>query len=143
MSSFRSNGFIAIRNVLSPDRDGVIDSELAKSAAAGVAARLLESPAVCLADNNADGDGTLCILLPLNDEDADRIVSVGGGGSLAPGDIFASINCADSSRQWRQYAACSKDSPAVIFVDSLYGSKGETPTTVIQWSKGTAHYKSQ
>mmetsp|Transcript_10011 Transcript_10011/g.28047 ORF Transcript_10011/g.28047 Transcript_10011/m.28047 type:complete len:150 (-) Transcript_10011:131-580(-) len=149
MSSFRNNGSIAIRNVLSTGRDGAIDSESAESAAAGIAARLLESPAVCQADDT-DGEFAICIFLPPNEKDAldsaDGIGSAGGGGSLAPGDVFATRNCADildSACQWRRYTACSKDNPAAIFVDSLYGSKGETPTTVIQWSKGTVHYKSQ
>jgi hypothetical protein len=32
---------------------------------------------------------------------------------------------------------CTKEDQDAIFLDPLYGTKGETPTTVVQWSKGT------
>ena len=147
MTSFQSNGSIVIRNVLVPEPDGVISQEAAASASAGIAARLLDTPAVC----DTYTDDALCMLLPLNEKDAseysDLIGSAsGGGGSLSAGDVFATTsNVAAQSNvcAWRRYAACSKDDSATVFVDSLYGSKGETPTTVIQWSKGTVHHKSQ
>lgn len=33
--------------------------------------------------------------------------------------------------------ACSTDDKNAIYQDVLFGTRGETPTTVIQWSKGT------
>ena len=135
--------------------DGGISQEAAASASAGIAARLLDTPAVCdgsITSAATDADDVLCILLSLNEKDAhensDLICSaVGGGGSLSAGDIFATTSNVDVQSNicatWRRYAACSKDDSAAVFVDSLHGSKGETPTTVIQWSKGTVHYKSQ
>lgn len=100
---------------------------------------------------DTDDDDVLCILLPLNENDAqensDLIGSaVGGGGSLNAGDVFATtgnLAVQASICAWRKYTACPIDNSAAVFVDSLHGSKGETPTTVIQWSKGTVHYKSQ
>ena len=143
-----------IRNVLVPEPDGVISQEAAASASVGIAARLLDTPTVCatsVTSADTDDDDVLCILLPLNENDAqensDLIGSaVGGGGSLSAGDVFATtgnVAVPTSICAWRRFAACSKDDSAAVFVDSLHGSKGETPTTVIQWSKGTVHHKSQ
>ena len=144
-----------IRNVLVPEPDEVISQEAAASASVGIAARLLDTPAVCdarmLAPADTNADGVLCILLPLNESDAqensDLIGStVGGGASLSAGDVFATtgnVAVPTSICAWRRFAACSKDDSAAVFVDPLHGSKGETPTTVIQWSKGTVHHKSQ
>lgn len=33
--------------------------------------------------------------------------------------------------------ACTEDDEKAMFKDRLYGTRGETPTTVVQWSKGT------
>ena len=35
------------------------------------------------------------------------------------------------------YDETSTDDSSITYVDRLYGTRGETPTTVIQWSKGT------
>ena len=153
-SDFRSNGSIVIRNVLVPVPDGGISQEAAASASAGIAARLLDTPAVCdarMAPADTDADDVLCILLPWNEKDAHEISdlicsAVGGGGSLSARDIFSTtgdVAVQNSIGAWRKYTACSKDNSAAVFVDSLHGTKGETPTTVIQWSKGTVHHKSQ
>ena len=154
MISFQSNGSIVIRNVLVPEPDGVISEVAAASASAGITARLLDTPAVCDASmTSADTDSVdiLCILLPLNENDAHENSDLtgstaGGGGSLSAGDVFATtsnVAVQGNVSTWRRYASCAKDDSAAVFVDSLYGSKGETPTTVIQWSKGTVHNKSK
>ena len=154
LNAFRSNGSIVIRNVLVPVPDGGISQEAAASASAGIAARLLDTPAVCdarMAPADTDADDVLCILLPWNEKDAHEISdlicsAVGGGGSLSARDIFSTtgdVAVQNSIGAWRKYTACSKDNSAAVFVDSLHGTKGETPTTVIQWSKGTVHHKSQ
>ena len=149
-SSFQSNGSIVIRNVLTPDRDGAISTHMAESATVGIAARLLNAPAVSSARPTDIDDGTLYMLLPLDEKEAEEISDklgsvVGGGGSLGIGDVFATtrgVAAQNSISNWKDYSACSNDDPTSLFIDVLYGSKGETPTTVIQWSKGTVHYNS-
>ena len=143
-----------IRNVLRPERDTAISHEIAESASAGIAARLLDAPAVCnipSTDASDAGGDVVYALIPLDEKDAQEIAdsissAAGGGGSLGTGDVFATscyIGAKTNDCNWRRYAGCSKDDPSAFFIDTLYGSKGETPTTVIQWSKGTVHYNSQ
>eukprot|EP00957_Ditylum_brightwellii_P189025 14389728-Ditylum_brightwellii.AAC.1 len=92
-NAFRTNGSVTLRGVvkISGNDDG-LDTLSAFSAMAGIAARLLNSPACCLVgDNDKSKAGqALRILLPITDSSAAALRSdvVGGGGSLAPGDAF-------------------------------------------------------
>ena len=154
LNSFRNGGDVTLRNVLrSGPRDSTIKQHSADAAAAGIAARLLDAPAISTDDNKQPFDGgAVRVLLPTTEGEAETMSrtlgAFAGGGSLAPGDVFAmstsTSNFADgsSSLAWRTYHACNANDPAAVFIDKLYGSAGETPTTVIQWSKGTVH-KSQ
>jgi len=152
LSSFRNNGAVTIRNVLRTVPEGAIQLHSADAASAGIAARLLDAPAICWARNNKhDGsDSAVTILLPLHESEAEAMSralgTFAGGGSLAPGDVFATAttsSCAEESNApWRTYQACGVNDSAAVFVDKLCGSRGETPTTVIQWSKGTVHTSS-
>ena len=77
-----------------------------------------------------------------------------GGGSLTKGDalvIHGNRLFDDKQKQqhdnpwdvlshgWIQVMACSLDHPKVGFIDPLHGLRGTSPTSVIQWSKGTIH----
>jgi hypothetical protein len=86
-------------------------------------------------------------------DDATVTPTVRGGGALAPGDGFAQIiytkvmmtinqNENDDNCQVRNncnfyVVPCSAKDSRAVFADPFFGTRGETPTTVIQWSKGT------
>ena len=74
------------------------------------------------------------------------------GGDLAPGDVYARrvVLTSDRDAELRSssrsntddkisflVASTAADDPFATFVDPLFGARGETPTTVVQWSKGT------
>ena len=59
---------------------------------------------------------------------------------IGPGDVLvASADiAAGTDRNWKEeLSACQGDDDHALFRDTLFGTRGETPTTVIQWSKGT------
>ena len=80
----------------------------------------------------------LFVALPQSEEQA-RELEHSSRVSMSPGDLLAMIasdRLTMEEERWLVFAP-SDASSRVDFVDPLYGTRGETPTTVIQWSKGT------
>jgi hypothetical protein len=120
---FRSHGSVILRQV-------VDNPSNALSAAAGIACRVLEAPACRL----VTGIETIT-------EGVEILVADGcndSTGSLAAGDMLARKSTGGvSNESVFVFQAVAPEDPSVTFVDPLYGSRGETPTSVFQWSKGT------
>jgi len=133
LNNFLANGSIVLRQVLQGSDD-------ARSAAAGISCRLMRSPACRLLDNVGSGQGeVLRIAIPTSEESA-RHLEQRYSVSLSPGDLYAIVSSAESlvvdDMSWFTFVRC-ETSARVSFIDRLYGTSGETPTTVVQWSKGT------
>jgi hypothetical protein len=160
LDSFRKNGIITIRHVLpvSYNNEQLDGNAKVTSAAAGIAAILLGVPCVAQITKDSNDHGKhinevgVKMLLSYTEEEAhtasqilSQLGSSSGGGSLSVGDLCAiSITVDDKKHHdddlfgpWYSFVACTHDDSRVTFVDRLYGLRGETPTTVIQWSKGT------
>ncbi|CAB9525847.1 expressed unknown protein [Seminavis robusta] len=126
-NSFQQNGIIIIRNAL-------IDGPETVSSAA-VACRLMGAPA-CRNFEQDDGSPSAYVYY------TDQPETV-GEFDLSPGDLLVSSFERISSHQaslvtWQgAYVACSAEDNNAVYRDILFGTRGETPTTVIQWSKGT------
>jgi hypothetical protein len=134
----------------------VKSDQAAASVAAGISTRLL-NVAACKMLQGGDTtaifrDDTVGILTPIDMEQAEKyskIASMLNKGPLFVGDVlvvsgpllqkFCNSNDIDD---FRLYQPCKMDDQFAVFVNKLHGGKGETPTTVVQWSKGTAHYSS-
>lgn len=131
------------------------------SLAAGVACRLLEAPAcrvwrrsaTAAAENRDTTTMIQVVVVTSKGTDVDSwaaqstiLASGGGGGDFGVGDMLA-IRQSSSSSSFKdespagthvyQFVACSVDDPSATWVDPFHGTRGDTPTTVIQWSKGT------
>ena len=141
LAGFRDHGSITIRRVASISEVSSSAENVAHafSVAAGVASRLLESAGVEECENAEQG--SIQILLR---SATDGHVDIGDTTYLGPGDLYACTNpqihplSCQSGVECFFFKSALKDNPEAVFVDPLHGSRGETPTTVIQWSKGTA-----
>lgn len=125
VNSFLQNGAIVIRNVLPSSINE------ATVLARAVVCRLLEAPACCISPDGVSSD--VFVLFP------SRQITV-LGFDVGPNDVLvvSANDVGTMDAQWNEaLCACSSDEEGAIFKDSLYGTRGETPTTVIQWSKGT------
>jgi hypothetical protein len=149
--NFETGGSIVLRRVVTAvaaaaaaaaavvDDSTTATATVITSAVVGIACRLLKSPACKLVQSG----GRLRIVLARKDT-----------GYLSPGDCIASLVSLDKvvsqprvdndvdkedKDSWVVFLldACSETDPEAIFVNRLHGSRGETPTTVVQWSKGT------
>jgi len=101
---FKSQARVVFRQVVTSS-DGI-------SEAAGLACRMLETPACRLVNTASESSVSFLI-------EGDDIV-------VQRGDI-AGATC--------RWEAC--DSQCATYVDTMFGTRGETPTSVVQWSKGT------
>ena len=130
LNNFVTSGSIILRRVVSNlNDDGTI-----LSAAAGLACQLLQSPA-CRPSSTplSTTRDTVKIIIPRVDV-----------GDVGPGDCLAAIasisddRLSDANNSFLyMLEACAADDPNALFVNRLHGSRGETPTSVVQWSKGT------
>jgi len=142
LDKYNSCGCVTVRSVVGED---------VASAAAGVAARLLECAACRRVDpDEMFGGGELAVAIYVHgkanrkgggymqkhDLSENDILAVQINEVVLPVDAVQEFRCTG----WRIYAPCETDATDVVFVDRLFGTRGETPTTVIQWSKGTAFY---
>ena len=136
LNMFQTGGSVIIRKVVGDGDCG--------SAAAGVVCRLLESPACRVTSPMTKTQKSVHILLPATQEEAEAI-STGQRMSedsdyLSQGDLYVvrqvNSDCL-ASGPWLCFVACDAADKRACFVDRLYGTRGETPTTVVQWSKGT------
>lgn len=167
IDSFQSNGCVTLRNMLpltQNSNDDATDSSL--SVVSGIACRLLGCSAVTLLqseDENLCVDGVskaIVTFLPTSDSSTNgfnslldflqkngfsSLSSSYGGGDLQIGDVFAFLVGRDDLSTLEKnnlqnsifiFTSSSLDTDNT-FTDRFYGSRGETPTTVVQWSKGT------
>jgi hypothetical protein len=114
----------------------------ALSGMAGIACQLLKSPACKLSNPNSSSlNGNvpaLHIRMPLLDDPS---------SDLAAGDCLARLIPRHDKAESRQhheetsfifvFEQCQENDANALFVNRLFGSRGETPTTIVQWSKGT------
>ncbi|KAI2514035.1 hypothetical protein MHU86_419 [Fragilaria crotonensis] len=131
--NFQATGYIVLRQVL--QGDDVI------SATAGVACRLFASPACRWVTPSEYLEGTqheLLFITVSQDAAKNLLVERGSVVSLSPGDLLATVSPGKAQHEglWFAFAPC-EPSESATFVDRLYGTRGPTPTTVVQWSKGT------
>ena len=149
LGAFQSSNCVTLRNVVRSLESG--DADIPLSVAAGLACRLLASPACKFAAQD-DSDDILYIILPVNESEGTQLVdglvqkfgsSFYGGGPLSVGDAFAFV--ADTNveplRQNGLYTfiPCESSDDGAVFIDRFHGTRGDTPTCVLQWSKGTIH----
>ena len=149
LDAFESNGIVTIRQVYkSQENQSVV--QCSKSVAVGLACRLLGSKAIKEHISSCDNPSGVTIFLPRTEEEAQRVMNIlegemnssfYGGGNLNDGDAFvfsrSLVRCIPSSANLFSFLPCDTTDKEVIFVDHFHGSRGRTPTSVIQWSKGT------
>jgi hypothetical protein len=148
LDNFLTDGFIVLRRVTTPVIADAAGERSVVSAAAGIACRLNRGHACQLRDSSLQNPA-IGILFPTTLEAADELAKrIGRPNDLSVGDCFAwrlspgqtiddlALGDVDRAQLW-QLELCSHDSAEAIFVDPLFGSRGETPTSVVQWSKGT------
>jgi len=158
LNAFQSSNFVTIRNVIKviSDNNHDLDSEFL-SVTSGLACRLLGSPACRIKVYERNRKETtvkveansIVILMPKNEKELNNVMSTKlgstfcGGGPLNIGDATAIMNYDDnfigdrSNEGVFTFVPCSSTDVHAIFVDTFHGTRGETPTTVLQWSKGT------
>lgn len=155
IGGFQSSNAVTLRRVVQLFKPSDADSDVSLSAAAGVACRLLGCPAIKLSSmGDSSGNESLQITVPVTETDSMRSIerltekfgsSFYGGGPLASGDAFAFIaTCSGDEEQvhydeFYSFVPCDQADDATLFVDRFHGSRGESPTSVLQWSKGTVH----
>mmetsp|Transcript_388 Transcript_388/g.646 ORF Transcript_388/g.646 Transcript_388/m.646 type:complete len:495 (+) Transcript_388:90-1574(+) len=168
IDAFRSNASVTVRKVLTllnNDEEQNDSSKSYLSAASGLACRLLGSPAVrCLLPVDIDDHDTnheLYVFFPTSNKlDSDNLIymktwkekTLGsifyGGGDLTVGDAFCFQNMepAKNGKSIQEnitglyrFVPCDASDVYACFKDRFYGSRGDTPTSVVQWSKGTIH----
>mmetsp|Transcript_5864 Transcript_5864/g.8862 ORF Transcript_5864/g.8862 Transcript_5864/m.8862 type:complete len:479 (+) Transcript_5864:2-1438(+) len=158
IGAFQSSASVTVRSVLRSVH--VVDDNnplrASRSAAAGLACRLLGSPAVKIARNsmdssNADRDGTaLHVILPLTESEGSNAKfgsAFYGGGPFGVGDAFACYDVDETDTDTdtgneigvQSFIPCDSSDTNAVFVDRFHGTRGDTPTSVLQWSKGTIH----
>ena len=140
-------GVVTIRNLFRPN---VSDNHVF-SVAAGLACRLLGSEA-CIYRESLDQETKdyVHIVLPKDDTELNSEASLSntefyGGGPLAIGDAMVIKTSSENMRTLQEnvkrghysFIPCSKSDKRATFIDKFHGSRGERPTSVIQWSKGT------
>ena len=133
IQSFASNDSVLLRRVWDSTEE---NQSLSLSVACGVACRLLETSCVSIIvpsfDSKGACDDTIFVHLPTFE------INLKDGQSLTSGDVLATRHKSEEEIGDYSYAFQSCIHPdKAIFTDQFYGSRGSTPTTVIQWSKGT------
>ena len=153
-AAFYSDGVVILRNLIQNEQCNQRDAtKIAVSVSAGISTRLLNVSGCCILPHSemetVPGD-FIGILLPTNDDEAQMhsdVAKLFNKGPLSPGDALVlsghsirSINDGIVVYDLRLFRP--SDDKSALFVNTLHGGRGETPTTVVQWSKGTAHYSS-
>jgi hypothetical protein len=154
-AAFSTDGIVVFRNLIKTDQFKESDCDnVATSVAAGISTRLLNVSAcrsISHGENMLVSHDCVGILLLVNEDQAERysdIASYFGKGPLFVGDALAVSSSllettnSQAMEAFQVYSSCSSDDIAATFVNMLHGGRGETPTTVVQWSKGTVHYSS-
>jgi hypothetical protein len=133
LDQFRSQGSVILRGILTAP----VDESSALAAAAGLACRLLDSPG-CRPITEANGSNNQDIV-DVGFSFTEQTLGVGNEALyLRDGDAWVSEKNVNQQSQTKySFEAATKESPELTFLDPQNGARGETPTTVIQWSKGT------
>ncbi|GAX09988.1 hypothetical protein FisN_11Lh019 [Fistulifera solaris] len=133
LDQFRSQGSVILRGILNCP----VNKSSAIAAAAGLACRLLDSPG-CKLMTDANGSHNEDVV-EVGFSFTEQTLDVGNGALyLRDGDAWVSEkNINHPSLTKYSFEAASKESPDLAFLNPLHGARGETPTTVAQWSKGT------
>lgn len=128
LHQFQTNDSVILRKILK-------ENDLIASAL-GIGACLLECSAVRIADNEKSAESiSFPIRITVYFAESDEETILAGGGSLGVGDAWIGIssseqfNTVGSIEKKLLVEACEPDD--ADFVDPLYGTKGETPTTVV------------
>jgi hypothetical protein len=155
ISKFQSDGNVILRRIVVVKENNNQDDEeetMMVSAVAGIACHLLSVPACKLTNRRQpEEDYVIKYITP-------RIlikVALEATGDLEVGDVVASTvgdpysatkydveETMSAKFRTFELEGCDCNSypvrkEKVLFVDPLFGTRGETPTSVIQWSKGT------
>lgn len=135
LSNFMADGCIILRRVVRS-----IEDEDVLAASAGVACGLLQSPGCKLQVECQPNQKPICAMIPITESGAIALRAK-LSADLAVGDCFAAAmnECPPNvdGVVIRCFQPCPKEDPDAVFLDPFYGTRGETPTTVVQWSKGT------
>ena len=153
IGAFQSNGAVTIRNLFQN-----ADDAHRFSVAAGLACRLMASPACSYVNlsskrkNVDENNAAILIVLPMNEKELQEQIDTSAlkmsqsfaGGPLSVGDAFVSlISFRDTYENYESipgvstFIPCNQNEAITTFNDQFFGSRGETPTSVLQWSKGT------
>lgn len=149
LSAFESSGIVTIRQV-NKCQDSQDATDCFKSVATGLACRLLGSRAIKEFNPSCNHPSGVHVFLSKSEEETQRVMNIlesemkssfYGGGSLNVGDAFIFSNglvqIIPSSSDLYSFLPCEITDSDVIFEDRFYGLRGQTPTSVVQWSKGT------
>ena len=130
-----------LRGVRSPPR-----AADALAVAAALACRLLNSPACRLCTAAAAHQqprigATIVAIVPQTPSTADEL-------GLGPSDVLA-LRIDEEETRLRLpagslcFAPCEAADVAAAWVDTLHGARGVSPSSVLQWSKGTVHHATE
>lgn len=151
LDSFNKNGIIVIRNIIQTSdctSDLTKEKHLQQSVVA-VACRLLNAPASTfihgefLTDTPADSTDPPWSAAFVYCMDSSTVHEPSGetvlGFDLGPNDVLVSSSVSlEEAVTWTfTCVPCQADDTNAAYRDALFGKRGETPTTVVQWSKGT------
>jgi len=156
--SFQTNKCIVMRRIVAQDlanvnsinNDDPYPTSLLISAATSMVCRLLGVPACRMIENesgtaaasvNQDSHAIVQIIVALEELAGLELGQFDCHVQLLDGELETSGAKGSADDECRRLAfqlqACGVDDDHALFVDKLYGTRGETPTTVVQWSKGT------
>ena len=159
ISNFKANKCIVLRNIISYESHDERDSRLF-STVAGVVCRLLQCQ-FCTLWCGANGFIQPEIWQNQSEEESSTIITISllkpqskienmnllGFDLYADDILIQSVETIESTKGgalkdvYQIYASsgllAQHGFPGVEYEDRLYGTRGETPTTVVQWSKGT------
>jgi len=162
IDAFQSSSSVIVRRVilesLSLDEESTNKSYI--SAASGLACRLLGCSAVKYVGegNQNDGNNSLYVFLPRKEESEIALETIDawttqllgssliyGGGSLMVGDALCfrmdenQVSFPENIKGLYRFLPTEPSDKNTVFIDKYYGSRGDSPTSVLQWSKGTIH----
>lgn len=149
LGAFESSGIVTIRQVNKcQDSNGA--TNCFESVAAGLACRLLGSKAIKELIPSCNHPNGVHVFLSKSEVETQRVMNIlesemkssfYGGGSLNVGDAFIFSNglvqIIPSSADLYSFLPCETTDSEVMFEDLFHGKRGQTPTSVVQWSKGT------
>lgn len=105
------------------------------SSAVGIACRLLNVPACTIHKYNPDGNNESAIVyfMSMGSSGENRL-----GFDLGPGDVLVAFPQSEINKfSWKLIIIpCKVEYHDAVYRDQLFRTRGETPTTVIQWSNG-------